>query len=221
MKSTVCAVLLALLSLGAPLWATTAQASTLTLEFNDIFPMNDKPDPGGTTPWLTAFFEDVSGGVNLTLTANLTGSQFISNVYFNYKDTLSLPLVWSPSSGIFQGADGYKADGDGWYDIKIDTAAGGDSLDGTESLTFFIAGASADNFSDVSNDTDFPYFAAAHLQGMTPTEAPDGNSYTSTWIYAEEGGGKDQGVIPEPSTVVLLGSGLLGLFYAGRKRTKK
>jgi len=36
------------------------------------------------------------------------------------------------------------------------------------------------------------------------------------------GGGQDNGaVVPEPSTVVLLGSGLLGLIYVGRKRSRK
>lgn len=34
----------------------------------------------------------------------------------------------------------------------------------------------------------------------------------------DNGGG--QAVVPEPSTLVLLGSGLLGLFYAGRKRNR-
>ncbi len=39
-----------------------------------------------------------------------------------------------------------------------------------------------------------------------------------TWKDGGGGGGGDP--IPEPSTFILLGSGLLGLFYAGRKRSK-
>ena len=40
-------------------------------------------------------------------------------------------------------------------------------------------------------------------------------------FYAEEDGSARIGVIPEPATMLLLGSGLLGLGFFGRKRTKK
>jgi hypothetical protein len=49
----------------------------------------------------------------------------------------------------------------------------------------------------------------------------EGNPGSKDLTWKDDGGGGGGGdPIPEPSTFILLGSGLLGLFYAGRKRSK-
>ncbi len=185
------------------------QADTLTLEFSNVFPT--KPSPGGSPPWLTATFEDVSGGVKLTLDANLTGTNFFSNIYFNYNDPTKLPFTWTPSTGVSQGPDAFKADGDGYYDILISLPTGNNDnrFDGTEQLVFNIAGTdiAALNFEDVSNNTTYPYFGAAHVQGIPVT----GGGTTSSWIYAtvkEEPPIPPLEQVPEPGTFALVGLGL-------------
>jgi hypothetical protein len=48
----------------------------------------------------------------------------------------------------------------------------------------------------------------------------EGNPGSKDLTWKDGGGGGGGDPIPEPSTFILLGSGLLGLFYAGRKRSK-
>ncbi|MBE9571414.1 MAG: PEP-CTERM sorting domain-containing protein [Proteobacteria bacterium] len=67
------------------------------------------------------------------------------------------------------------------------------------------------------------YFPTRLAGGDDLTIPPNGyadNSHPMAF-YALEDGSAKIGVIPEPATMLLLGSGLLGLGFFGRKRTKK
>ena len=81
---------------------------------------------------------------------------------------------------------------------------------------------------DGKNDP-IPYAYNTGFGFDTSALIADGNAFDSTngraWLLVpdtESGGGGGGGdPIPEPSTVILLGSGLLGLLYAGRSRSRK
>jgi hypothetical protein len=87
--------------------------------------------PAGATPWLSATFDDsgTPGSVELTLTAvNLTGTEFVSVWLFNLDPSLNPALLTFSAplkTGTFttpvisKSVDGFKADGDGFFDIKI------------------------------------------------------------------------------------------------------
>jgi hypothetical protein len=232
MKSAILIVTLAIMALGAPLWTPTAQANTLTLSFGAPFGNTDpgKPNPDGPSPWLTAEFTDVTGGVQLDLTASLTGDNFIRLIYFNYipKIDASGLLTFDPSTGVTLGLNHVNADGDGYYDIELNLDDLGKLTAANPTQSFLIEGPNGLDVSDFeyksgANGSDIkqykssfgPYFAAAHVQSISADPG-------STWIYAEvDDDGDIIEVVPEPSTVILLGSGLLGLLYAGRRRSRK
>jgi hypothetical protein len=197
------------------LLAAPAAADTLTFYFDT--PFNDKPLPDGASPWLTAVFDDegIEGSVLLTLTANLTNGNFISEVYFNLDPEGSLTsgvvvdrTAPAPTAGLVS-PDAYKADGAGYFDflIQFPTAAA-DRFEGTEYITFELFGAgltaaSFDYFSTSSANGEWQ--AAAHIQNISDPEG-------STWI-AGTGGSE----VPVPGAVWLLGSGLIGLVGLRRK----
>ena len=232
MKSAILIVTLAIIALGGPLWTPTAQATTLTLSFGAPFGDTDpgKPNPDGIPPWLTAEFTDTTGGVQLDLTANLTGDNFIRLIYFNYIPQSSANvLTFAPTTGVTLGLNHVNADGDGYFDIGLNLDDLGALTATNTTQSFLITGPTDLDVSDFEyksgakgSDTDTyerefgPYFAAAHVQSIS-TDPPG-----STWIYAEiDDDGDIIEVVPEPSTVILLGSGLLGLLYAGRRRSRK
>ena len=67
------------------------------------------------------------------------------------------------------------------------------------------------------------YFPTRLAGGDDLSVPPDGyaNNSHPMAFYALEDGSAKIGVVPEPATMLLLGSGLLGLGFFGRKRTKK
>ena len=182
-------------------------------QFDTPFPTD--PSPAAPTPWITADFENVSGGVNLTISAvGLTGSEFSSEIYFNLDPGLSLDqssLVFNEtaSSGSFstptisQGAgdNNYKADGDGKYDFRFNFGtSSGTTFGAGDSITYFISGipglmASSFSFQSAPAGGSGPFFAAAHIQALA--------GGLSTWI--EPGGGPMITPIPEPAPMAFLG----------------
>lgn len=142
------------------------------------------------------------GGANGGLFFNLNPGLNVSNLTF----TLNSSSGSFTTPTINTGTDGFKADGDGYYDIQFDFATGGSGrFSGNDSITCTITGIptlTAGDFAypSLSAGGSGPFDAAAHVQGLY------GGS--STWI---EPGQTIIVPVPEPpaSGYFLLGLGAL------------
>ena len=177
-------------------------------------------DPAGAAPWLTATFDDggSTGTVYLTLeTTNLTGGEYVSQWMFNVNPDLAsqlgdLQFDLTVLSGTFDapvvttGENAYKADGDGYFDIKIDFSEedGGMAhrFNAGDSAMYTISGISslaADSFDFISvpGGGAGEYITAAHVQGI---------GENSGWVST-----------PEPGTLSLLAVGAAALLRRRRR----
>lgn len=199
---------------------TPARAGIFTIDLFDEF--SGGVEPEGTPPWLRATFEDVIGGVRLTMEAiGLTDSEFVGtggwlfnldpirsglnplSLSFTHQDGLAAALVQ-------QGTNAFKADGDGFFDISFvfpNMPPGARFTAGSFSVYLIsgIAGLAAEsfNFDSVLGGGNGTWTSAAHIQGIGT------NNQFSGWI-----GGNGVTEVPEPSTLILLLSSLgLGLAF--------
>lgn len=215
----------ATLGAGLLVAATTASAAVITLgeEFSGA------SDPSGTPPWLQATFTDVVGGVQLTLASLLQDpAEFVDEWMFNLDPTLdptALSIAYQSRTGSFgsnpvvsTGVNAFKADGDGFYDIRFvfDKAPPSDRFGNTDSVTYLISGITGLDAADFlfwdQGGSKGDFMSAAHIQGI----APDGQN--SGWIGGDDGSLPPE-QIPEPGMLFLMGAGLLGLGMARRRTT--
>lgn len=192
--------------------------------------------PVGSPPWVTATFHDVSlGVVDLTLTVNnLINREHVGHWYFNVTDetqlgflnfALTSPAVSDPNT-INKVANGFSVPTTGSFDIQIfffdeflgaATASGYNHPGETSytSMTYRITGTGGFNpsvsFFDVF-DTSGTWKTVAHIEDIDPN-----------WPDLKNDSGYDAGgaAVPEPATMFLLGSGLIGLAGFARKKFRK
>lgn len=223
----------------------SAFAGSITFDFQTQF--SNTVQPGGPAPWFSVNINDQTAAagydVRITLsTGGLAPGEFITAVYLNVNDTLFPNTAASSTSGFFltPGMTGFaagnnccQADGDGKYDYRFDfTSSNSDAnrfLAGQTrvfDLAYHTGVLTAASFNALSQPQggSGPFFAAAHLQGIAP------NGSQSTWIADNTTGvciGADcpvinpeviDGTMPEPASVVLMASGLLGLIVVARRR---
>lgn len=199
-------------------------ATGILYQFNTVFSASGSvTNPAAPGPWIDASFEDSSDGVVLTVTnLGLTGTEFVSGLYFNldpaYSPTnLSFSLV-SQTSGVTSptiqtGTDGFKADGDGKYDVLLGFSTSGGRFGAGDYITYLITGISgltATNFAFLSEPAggSGPFYAAGHIQGIG-----DGSMGNSVWV--EPSAGPIPIPIPEPTPVAIV-TIALGLWGASR-----
>lgn len=205
--------------------ATAAQANTLLFEFDQVI-SGDTPD--GASPWLTATIADVTGsqpGVLVTLAASgLGGSDFITE--WNFNTTLpsldGLQHTYSTVTGttnlthFFSGIDSVNAGTGAWFDLGLRFTTAGNQggtnrFMGGELATLFlygIADLNAETFLALSSPAAKAYLAEAKIQGI------GGDAEASSWIVPET----ETTPVPEPGTMMLLGTGVLGLALYGKRR---
>lgn len=217
--------------------ATTASADSVLYEFDGIFSA-DSVAPSGAVPWVDADFQDVSGGVLLTISnADLTGGEFLSSMYLNLNTNLNpTSLLFTPQNSLTTGTfssptinpfpqgtrdSANKADGDGYYDILINfSVSGSDSqrFIGGDSVSYLITGITnlmATDFAYLSDPgngagSPGPFYVATQIQGIA------GGAY-SAWAYPRNGPIIS---VPEPAPIALLTLSI-GFWGVLRFRTRK
>jgi len=205
------------------LLAQSAAMASVVYNFDDFY---TGTPPGGTTPWLTATFQDQPlGKVLLTLsTANLVGHEFVTEWAFNFNTAKNASkLHFSKLSGdAFSDVDVYANHthaGDIHtfdFDIKYPSASNkrfGPNEIATILISSNVALAASDfDFATLSNGEQ--YYAAAHIQGITLSRNCDEGS---AWVGTV---GDPPVHTPEPGTMVLMSIGVLGAAFL-RKRGNK
>lgn len=187
--------------------------------------------PAGSGPWMTVSFADNgTDSVLMTLTNNLTGSEFVDQFLWNVDPGLvpnpeaDLMVDWvddgsstepnsialkdnNPAQG--GGYSLFKPDGDGYFDFHFGWLNG--VFTGTEVAVFEITGTGVlaawfDDFSEPKQGGAVgkgPFHAAAHISSIGA-------------------GGEDSGwvgdLIPLPSAAGMAFAGLLGLGCVRRRR---
>jgi hypothetical protein len=203
-------------------FATSASAATVTYNFTTD-DWNGAPSPGGLPPYLKAVFTDVAGGVALDLTAyagtgtGLLPGEFVASWYFNVLDRTTISGIAAGSDSDPSGTaflkDGpeaqadFRADGDGYFDIRIDYDANAFTRGKDASFLFTGTGLTALSFIDLSAPgpgvSPGPFYAAAKIQGSPNNE--------SGWIS----GGTVPVVITDPPPVPLPAAAWAGVALFG------
>lgn len=227
-KRLALAVLLATFGAGG---AGSAQATALVVDMDFLF---SGSDPAGT---YTATFDDTLCGpdcVRLTMSSSGASGEFIDGSGsgkfgwgFNLDPALdATQLAFTFISGndadnIATGSNDFKADGDGFYDIVFSWDPNTtDRFDNGTTVIYDIKMTGLDaldfNFTSACPQSSCgtgTYRSAAHIQGLA--------GGLSGWLGdtppPDEPPPPPPETIPEPGALLLVGSGLLGLWAARRR----
>jgi hypothetical protein len=203
--------------------AVACSASPVNIVLNHEF--------SGATPSvgnISVQYADIAGGVRLSLTGNLVGSEHVKEWYFNADVANPATLGINAISGVASSAaiqqrtggtfhPDFKADGDGFFDFKFVWANG--VFTGTDTAVFDIIGAGVSVATMVLKSWNQQggiwdryangLYTAAHVGGIGPTGADSG------WMT----GTPDlTPPIPLPSAGLMGLAGMIGLGAIRRRR---
>ena len=181
-------------------WDTLTEVDFATVEVASIpggrleFEIELNTSVLGTNADLQYFFFNLADG----LTGVSVSGADVDGFTFDYSD-----LTTNPKSG-------FRANGDGYYDVVVDFGSGANPT--VQDTDFFV---DADQALDIASilfgsegGPKGSYYMGIHAQTTTWAE-PDGTVRGSEWAGVP---------IPEPATMLLVGSGLIGLAGFGRKK---
>lgn len=210
-------VVFAIITLGS---AMSAQADPVTFTLTGP----DFSGPSQVTGSMTVNITNIVGGVRITI-SNVDLNGFVDELYLNTSvaplagtsfNCLNCGAIGGISNlSVLFGSNAFNADGGGSYDIKIElpnSASDPNRLTAGEVIVFDVfsstAGFTSDSFLDLANPLggNGPFQIAAHIQGTGPDQQ------SSDFITADP--------IPEPTTLLLLGTGLFGLAAGLRNRIR-
>ena len=211
------AVSLAMFAVVAFGSVTSAQADPVTFVLGGADFSGPTANTGGN---INVHIQNIAGGVRITVTNNLVDpGAFLGSLYLN---TSVAPLAGAVGTCVtctatngqtmtFNfGSNAFQADGDGIYDILIDfSTSAANRLTPGEAIVFDLTsttlGFTSDSFLvfSVPGGGNGPFMIAAHIQSL-----PDGQS---DWITNE---------VPEPTSLLLLGTGIATLAARLRRRFK-
>jgi hypothetical protein len=227
-------------TLGVGCLPGIAEAGLVTFEYNQVY---SGAEPRGDGPWLRATFSDGTEAdeVRLVLEAGgLSGREFVSTWLFNLApdldpDDLSIVRVGGLSPSRIRTGENDFNRGGARFDVLISypTRNGPrrfDEDDYSEFLITWRAGAPALPLTPESFDFTSPgrrefeertwmhtrtrsLYTAAHIQDIRRCDDDD-----SGWVTADPALQPPDEPIPEPGTLLLVGSGVLGLAGVRRRR---
>jgi hypothetical protein len=207
------------------------------------------PLPGGNNVFATATFKQMGSDLQLWLdvNSNMPNVANASAWYFNING-VTLSSDDFSNAGVVGSVSGWtaltssgpnscgncSADGAGDYDFEIDFAAASAELSANHFAVININSAAAlslsmfDNALSVMPNDSIGFGAAIHVQRIDTTagEAKGSGWFTANCVVnpqtrtCDDDGGGSSNEAPEPASLVILGTGLLGLAAMRRRRER-
>jgi len=210
---------------AAALALSARDAAALTFDLNYEF--SGGAAPGGSPPWVRITITDTAANTVQIKIDNLglISTENADGIYLNVADSLVGQLTFSAptkvgsfdSPIISQSLNGFKADGDGKFDIRLAFTSGGvanNVFGSSETATFTVSATGLDasdfDLTSLTAGGNGIWHAAAHIQNT-----PSGGS-GSGWIG--DGEVPPPGFVPDRGTsLVLFGLGIFSLALLAKR----